>query len=277
MRKPGFRGRPSRLVLLCPRMLRIPWGGKNPSLLPQTPPRGASACGTSRYHVVVCGARCSHLSVACGLVGGLGPSRPQCEKVLPSLAVFWKKKLCGPRGGSLPDGPLEPHLPARSAFCSPVYRGPRLPAPSLGGKSRGRQSPSVVLPLLRSCVVSVVRWWLGEGPRAHALACAAHPSALPEVCCGTGCGRAMVGSRVPAVSPSFTRASRRGRPSCLRPRLGLLPRRGRVLCVVRALCFSGCAAAASFPRLSRGSVPTAGGIAGMPSPTRWGRGGLCLA
>lgn len=245
-------------------MLRIPWEGK-PSLVAADPP-ARNPCVWVFSLPRSCGARCSHFSVAWGSpVVWVRPALS--EKVLPSLAIFWKGL-----GGLSRMVPSSRTSRACSVY-SPVYRGPRLPAPSLGGNHAG-QSLSVVPPLLRSCcVVSVVWWWLGKGPRVRGA-----PFSFPrEGCRGVGCGKATVGSRVPAVSRSSPVPSVTCVPPARVHDLGC-SRDAAVCCVWCVPCALGlCAGCRVVPASPAAAFPRLAELWECPPPTPWGRGCLCLA
>lgn len=179
-----------------------------------------------------------------------------CFAVSRGVSPGWSPRVARPR------------LPSARSVCSLVYRGPRLPAPSSGRDYAGQSLSSCRVRRSSGCSGGG-----GGGRTVRVPACAA-PLHSPRVSrCGTGSGRAAVGSRS-HLSPRFlARVFRRVRPSRGRLRLGRS--RGAVVPrVMRAVCSRAVRLSPRSPFL--GSVPTAGGIAGVPLPPR-GREDPCLA
>lgn len=152
-----------------------------------------------------------------------------CFAVSRGVSPGWSPRVARPR------------LPSARSVCSLVYRGPRLPAPSSGRDYAGQSLSSCRVRRSSGCSGGG-----GGGRTVRVPACAA-PLHSPRVSrCGTGSGRAAVGSRS-HLSPRFlARVFRRVRPSRGRLRLGRS--RGAVVPrVMRCGVLSGCAVVASLP------------------------------
>lgn len=161
---------------------------------------------------------------------------------------------------------------ARSV-CSLVYRGPRLPAPR-SGRDHAGQSLSVVLPWLRGRVVRLCGGGRGKGS-VHTPACVV-PSSPPEGRRGAGCWGGDGGlpgpTRLPVPHPCLPSRASLSLASTTLVAPATRACAARVArCVLLGLC--GC----RLVPPSRGSVSTAGGIAGALLPPPRGREGPCLA